>query len=327
MADPTTTLSWGPHAPTMPDILSVDEKKRSLYAADVYFSEGYHTLQASSIPVEDFAQHYSLILLRPESAVSRKLDNAVDWLQYNGFRIVAAERVTMDRHSLRALRYFAWNITTQERRRIADHTFTCCQSLVLVLYRKSRRMPTCVELARAKGPATPELQRPGQLRHHLGSSTALVSHVHTPDEPADIIRELGIFFEEGRRIRVCESAHAGADLERFARKQVRKIYEGSEELDLDYDACVERLLHSVDRFLEQQPKSRRPADLGKLAALRAQLESASAWTDMLRISHRLGVPIHPWDWAVVGSRVLPMREEGLVTIIGKAESVLAGRGE
>ena len=52
-------------------------------------------------------------------------------------------------------------------------------------------VPASVELTGLKGPTDPDARAPGQLRHLLGRYSYLLNLVHTPDEPADVLRELG----------------------------------------------------------------------------------------------------------------------------------------
>jgi len=105
-----------------------------------------------------------------------------------------------ERHSIHALWRYQWNMATPQRRALQEQIMTCFDSLVIVV-RMARpiRVPTTVYLTDLKGPSLPADRKPEHLRTLLDSSNAILNFVHTADEPADVIRELGIYLDTAQR--------------------------------------------------------------------------------------------------------------------------------
>lgn len=192
--------------------LSCDPRKRTLFGSDTYFLESVEQLGTLTADVDGFLHRHAALLLKPDAVVSRQLPTTVDWLARNGFRIVAAERTRLTRTVVRSLWYFQWNLATPERRRLADLFTDSCDSVVLIVRQDADgaeappSAPASVVLTERKGPTDPRARVPGQLRHETGRYSYLLNLVHTPDEPADVARELGIYFDSGLRRRVYTSA-------------------------------------------------------------------------------------------------------------------------
>src|SRR5216683_1412570 len=188
----------------LPITLSCDPAKREYYGADVYYLESAEQLDgmlAAGGPgqrgtgLADFAYGHALLLLKPDAVVARQVLPAIDWLRDNGFRIVAASRSRVTRTAIRALWQYQWNLATRYRRRLADGFVTGADSLVLVVRPDSEpEVPASVLLTELKGPTSPDARQPGQLRYLLGRYCYLLNLVHTADEPADVLRELAVYF-------------------------------------------------------------------------------------------------------------------------------------
>jgi nucleoside diphosphate kinase len=179
-------------------LLTTHDGKRLWYGRDTYFIECLEQVCGLTDDVIEFAHGCAVLLLKPEAVVTRQLIPAVDWLGANGFRVVAAEPVRLTRTMVRALWYFQWNLATPQRRRLADLLVEMGDCLVVVVRCADRPplQPASVLLTTLKGPANPQARSPGQLRHLLGGPSYLLNVAHTADEPADVLRELGVYFDE-----------------------------------------------------------------------------------------------------------------------------------
>ncbi|TDT97716.1 nucleoside diphosphate kinase [Streptomyces sp. 846.5] len=284
-------------------LLSRDPEKRRLYGADTYFQESFEQLDALTDDVAHFANRHAALLLKPDAVAARRLFPAIDWLVEQGFRIVAAEPTRLTRTMIRSLWYFQWNLATPYRRRLARLFLGSTDSLVLVVRPESESesgtdVPTSVRLTALKGPTDPDARVPGQLRHLLGRYSYLLNLVHTPDEPADVLRELAVHFDDERREQIYRSALSGRDCSERARMLADQLYAQCTPRDLDFEPAVDRLR----RVASEHPRLDPAADPRQL------LEAA--W------SH--GVELDPWDAVIVGSRVLPMRQEGRAPVLDGA---------
>ncbi|MEU2711494.1 nucleoside-diphosphate kinase [Streptomyces sp. NPDC007205] len=282
-------------------LLTCHPAKQRLYGADTYFQESHDQLAALTDDVTGFAHRHAALLLKPDAVVARRLEAAVDWTTGRGFRIVGAAVTRLTRTMIRALWYFQWNLATPYRRRLAALFLEDADALVL-LVRPDHQLdiPASVELTRLKGPTDPDARRPGQLRHLLGRHSYLLNLVHTPDEPADVLRELAVHFDDTARDRLFRSALTGQDRTDEALRLTGRLYAATKPRDLDFDPAVERLRTAVSRRSGTDPT----------AAPRLLLETA--WQQE--------IDLDPWDTVIVGSKVLPMRQPGRVPVLDGADA-------
>lgn len=289
------------HGIPVSPLLTCHPAKQRLYGADTYYQEGYEQLAALTGDVTGFAHRHAALLLKPDAVVARRLDAAVDWLAEHGFRIVGAAITRLTRTMIRSLWYFQWNLATPYRRRLAALFLEDADALVLVVRpERDLDVPASVELTRLKGPTDPDARQPGQLRHLLGRHSYLLNLVHTPDEPADVLRELAVHFDDTARDGLLRSALAGEDRTADALELTGRLYAATKPRDLDFEPAVERLADAVARHGRADPA----------ATPRTMLETA--W--------ERGIDLDPWDTVIVGSKVLPMRQPGRAPVLDGADA-------
>ncbi|WP_328557633.1 nucleoside-diphosphate kinase [Streptomyces sp. NBC_00358] len=282
-------------------LLTCQPDKQRLYGADTYYQESHGQLAALTDDITGFAHRHATLLLKPDAVVTRALDAAVDWLTGRGFRIVGAEITRLTRTMIRSLWYFQWNLATPYRRRLAALFLEDADALVLLVRPlHDLDVPASVELTRLKGPTDPGARRPGQLRHLLGRYSYLLNLAHTPDEPADVLRELAVHFDDTTRDRLFRSALADEDRTAHARELTGLLYAASKPRDLEFDPAVARLRDAVSRHGGADPA----------AGPRTLLETA--W--------ERGTDLDPWDTVIVGSTVLPMRQPGRAPVLDSADA-------
>lgn len=274
--------------------LTPQREKVAAYRSDTYVLETVEQLARLRIDAGGFAVRHSLMLLKPDAIVARAVDPALKWLSENGFRVVDAVTVTVNRHLVRALWYYAWNIASPERRRLADLLAEVSDCLLLVVGAAQDDLPVPVRLAEATGPADPQRRKPGQLRHRLGRADTSLDLVHTPDDPADVLRELAIYFAENQRAEVITRAYTGADRAETARELADALYARTPGRSFDPAVAVDRVRRDLERGGATVPAE---FDAGDDAACAGVLGRALV----------AGRDIDPWSAIVLGSRVLPMR--------------------
>jgi nucleoside diphosphate kinase len=305
------------HGTELAPRLSQDARKRELYGADTYYLESAEQLAAMGGDLEDFAARHAGVLLKPDAVATRQLVPAIDWLVDNGWRIVAARACRMDRAMLRALWQYQWNVATPYRRRIADEFLTSTDSLVLVVRRESGEpedVPASVRLTEAKGPTDPDARVPGQLRYLLGRYCYLLNLVHTPDEPADVVRELGVHFATPERAEVYADALAGEDRQDTARALAQRLYAQTPERELAFEPAAKRLAVAVEALAAEGAAVGR----GVLDDLpEAGTTEPATWRPLIERVWRDALPVDPWDVCTAASYAFPMRRAGV-------EPVLAG---
>nr|WP_245863431.1 nucleoside-diphosphate kinase [Streptomyces thermovulgaris] len=289
------------HGIAVPPLLTCHPAKQRLYGADTYYQEAHEQLAALTGDVTGFAWHHAALLLKPDAVVARRLEAAVEWLTEQDFRIVGAAITRLTRTMIRALWYFQWNLATPYRRRLAALFLQDADALVLVV-RPGRTLdiPASVELTRLKGPTDPDARVPGQLRHRLGRYSYLLNLVHTPDEPADVLRELAVHFDDAERDRLLRSALRGEDRTGHALELADRLHAATKPRELDFGPALERLRRAV--------------------ADRLGPDSTADPRRLLEEAWRQGVDLDPWDTVVVGSKVLPMRQPGRAPVLDGADA-------
>ncbi|GAA5072803.1 nucleoside-diphosphate kinase [Nocardia iowensis] len=274
--------------------LTPQPEKVTAYVDDTYVQETVEHLDRLGVDAAKFAREHSLLLLKPDAIVARSVEPTLKWLADNNFRVVSAFRVAVDRHFARALWYFAWNIASPERRRLADLLVGISDVLVLVVRGVDAELPVPVRLTEAKGATDPRKRKPGELRYLLGRHNYLLNLVHSPDDPADVLRELAIHLDERSRATVVAQAGTGDDRSADALVIADDLYAQAPARSFDRATAVETILRDLERTGSTAPPGFDPQDDAECARL-----LYSAWAD--------GRELDPWSVIVLGSYVLPMR--------------------
>ncbi|WP_432251209.1 nucleoside-diphosphate kinase [Streptomyces sp. HNM1019] len=317
MTDGTT--NGRPFGDDISPALSCDPRKRVLFGSDTYFLESVEQLATLTADVDGFLHRHAALLLKPDAVVSRQLPTTIDWLAGEGFRIVAAERTRLTPNTVRALWYFQWNLATPERRRLADLFTDTCDAVVLVVRQDAEGAgvppgaPASVVLTERKGPTDPLARVPGQLRYATGRYSYLLNLVHTPDEPADVARELGIYFGAALRQRVYASALSGEDRSARVHELGERLHTEVPERDLSFEPAAERLKRAVAEAGEALAPG---AVRDELRAALLTARDREGYRRLIEAVWRAGLPLDSWDTVIVGSHVLPMKRKGLAPVLG-----------
>jgi hypothetical protein len=180
---------------TVPPWLSADPLKRSIYCDDLYFWDGWEAFAATGTgePAQATLRHLTFTLIKPEAIVGRRIEPILDFLQALGFAIAGAWPVRLTRHAVRALWGYQINSVPIAWVHALELGITSGELFVVGLTHRLERgeASTAAELLRLnKGTSA----RPGggMLRDRLNGPARMLSFVHAPDEPADVIRELAV---------------------------------------------------------------------------------------------------------------------------------------
>jgi len=272
--------------------------KQALFAADTYFRESWEDLIGAFLDPERELPEFAMITFKPDAFAGRVVEPALRWLVDKGFRVVAAREVMFDRLMVRGIWYYQWNIASRDRKDVVDELLGAGPSLVVALQLPGR-LDATKHLSTIKGPAVPRLRTPGQLRHTLASPSTLLNFVHTADEPADLVRELGVYFPSAyRRELFREMADAGNQLQRVL-ALASEIQARTQPVELRLDPVARLLCGMLD------PSAAEHADL------MAELSSATRggrpdWRRLLGGLERAGLAITQWQRLVLATALIDM---------------------
>lgn len=303
----------------LPERLTRLESKQVLYAVDTYFRETWEDLrQVAGDRALELCERHALLLLKPDAVVRHRLHAALDWLEEHELQVVGALRVHVHRWAVRALWQYQWNAATRDRRDVADLYMPACDSLLLLVRAPNGEPPATLALTLMKGPAEPAGCRPGQLRYTLGTYNQQLNLVHTADEPADLVRELGICSDGPTRLRLLSAVLQA----RPAAGKARRLASDLEAEQAPRDLTLTGAVSALHAALASRPLRRghRAAE-----ALRARLDAVLAgtsrdWRGVVALAEGCGLHVSDWQRVVLGTYLLEPSIKGVETVIPDAST-------
>jgi nucleoside diphosphate kinase len=223
-------------------VISADPGKLERYARDIAFREAWTDLAACwGDEAEEILSRRAFVLLKPETVLLRRLEEVTAELERHGFAPVLWRLVRLDRNLVRGV----WRYELAEAplaTLAAVDVVATAGVCVLVGLRDDRPEPgryASARLASLKGPTRQEERRPGQIRYRLRSPAILLNFLHTPDEPADAVRELGVLFAADERLALFRELRAARDV--ALEPAFAAAYAETPPHALDLDASLELL--------------------------------------------------------------------------------------
>jgi nucleoside diphosphate kinase len=303
-------------------LLTRSSIKQQLYSVDTYFRDSWEDVVRVCGPrAVDVARRHALLLLKPDAVVRRKLVPALKWLESEGWDVAYAQCFRVNRWAVRAFWQYQWNTATRERREMADLFMSATDSLVLLLRFAGEPAANpaastdpgewaCSILTGAKGGSAPHLCRPGQLRYVLDTLNQQLNLVHSADEPADLIREVGICFTTEERGALYSALAAGTNARDDAFRLAQEMESAQEPLDLSLTGTVDQLL-------------RRTGDAPDFSRRLTRLRSGEAvsWPELESAADRSGVELAEWERVVLGTYLLVPTFAGVVPLLPDASTL------
>jgi Nucleoside diphosphate kinase len=260
---------------------------------------------------------HGTVLIKAESVAIRAAERIDQRIRAAGFTPVAVRPLRLDRTTIRLLWLYVLNGATLDRLDLLD-LFKPAAASILLFCRDDRvdenAIPAAVRLQRLKGPTMPGQREPGQLRYGLGPDNRLLNFVHAADEPADVLRELGVLFDRAERRALIAELLRGEDAGDALQRALEDAYATCPVRDLEPGPALERLRRAVGLVV---PAPLAEAALPHLDGLltRDSGEAERAWG----LAHALLWPyageLGVWDYVVVGSSVCQHDPAGAVRIL------------
>lgn len=200
----------------LPDFLqnfSAHAQKRHLYGADISFTSACELLARanSNIPAWKMLDGYTAIVFKPDAIVNRSIGPTLRFLKDHGFDPLEAMRFRYNRNMISEAWRYQINIATAARLSAVEALLSYCDSFFVLLSNPTHRYRSASEhLTSLKGSAEVETRPGGSLRAILGNHSTFLNKIHTPDETADFIREMMIYFGPGTTRGILLRCAAGA---------------------------------------------------------------------------------------------------------------------
>lgn len=295
------TLDWS--------TLTRSQTKRDLYDRETYFREGLSDAEdvlgaeALAAALRDTA----LLMVKPDGLAAGVLPPVLDYLTEHGFTPAAVREFRFQPFHWRELWRYQLTSATLDRLAVNESLLGAGPALFLLLGSEpGHRLPAAVRLSTLKGSATLEAQKPGTLRSLLGQPNRVLSYVHVADEPADLLRELGLLFDApARRELLAGLAHGALTakdkdvldtaLQRFA----------APTRSLSSADALRRVTEAVDRA-EPGPA----VESARLRLARMARGERVEWRPFLADLAAADVRPDRWDLAVLGTYFIVYDEPG-----------------
>ncbi|WP_128428704.1 nucleoside-diphosphate kinase [Streptomyces cyaneus] len=205
-----------PHPEIAP--LTRNSLKPPLYSQEPYFREAFHDLQdLMGDHTVDTVLRYGLVVVKPDGCALGATSTVVDFYARHGFELADIRPVTFNRSVWRSM--WVYQMTQASLDRLLVNDLVIDGEAWALLFRSTTDggLPATVRLSELKGPARMENQTEDCLRRAVGQPNRIFSLVHSADEPADFVRELGILFSQATRRAVATAMVSGTLSERGAR--------------------------------------------------------------------------------------------------------------
>ncbi|MEV4915845.1 hypothetical protein AB0K47_03375 [Streptomyces tirandamycinicus] len=237
---------------TVPEELSRVERKREIFAGDPYFRDAWDDLRAvCGTGQAQLKQLFRVapLVLRPDAIATRGGARVLEAVAAQGFIPVACETFRFDRHTTREVWRYQLNIATRERIDVMDMIMPATESLYVLLRDTTNSpIPATTRLSSLKGPSRPEDRQTSHLRHIAGPAQASVlTYLHVADEPADIVRELGIFFDSPQRNQLLGRLGSTEDATVATLAELSRVESRTQSSDLCWRPALARLRQALDQ--------------------------------------------------------------------------------
>lgn len=177
--------------------MSRSKKKLDIYYQDFYyemsFTQACDTLQKSLL---FHMNNVALLVIKPDAEFMNRIPLIVQWLFSNGYEILYMSELYVTHTQATELWKYQWSAASIDRIIVNEKLMEMEHSFLLLLrnkeYTATNNEPLSVHLTEQKGVANEALRSEYHLRSILKPLNIILNYVHTADEPADIIREIGI---------------------------------------------------------------------------------------------------------------------------------------
>lgn len=269
------------------------EVKRWYYAQDPYFRRGYLIFQSIfNEDLNNFFKNYTFLLVRPDAIVSHSLDKIFHALNEYSFEVIQALPIRFDRHMNRLLYFYHLNHAPLERFPLIDLFSEDKNFLVLILKdkKKDTSLEPCRRFRSIKGSVLEEKRSPHHFRAKIQAKRGLLAFIHAPDEAADVIRELSIFFDEAdlkqmlNRIILNDHTLSLAELEAI-------LYPEAGYHDLELEGVISRIENACFNKDISGVIEKKIIKLCKNSRLKKKVD----WMEFIDLINKSDIEIDKWD--------------------------------
>jgi nucleoside diphosphate kinase len=285
------------------EYLSSSKKKRVLYGVDEAFLNAWDDLTSFHGDAEMFVTTHSYILFKPEAIVGRNIEKALEFLVARGFIPVAFVPLRMNSQTVQQLWRYQLNQATPERIRIVNTLVSAADSLFVLLRDKQDGSELgSVRLRQLKGPSACAKRNPEQLRYQLGRQSDFLNFVHTPNEPADFVREFGVFFSGAQRLELLRTASANQSQLQALLESTAQLYSRFPSHDISFAGALDRLKENCFQLIESGDPRSDVCEAIVNCCNQLGVESDGKHELLFRLIDQADLKIDTWDWITISAQ-------------------------
>lgn len=242
---------------------------------------------------------YALIIIKPESLVSNKLEMVISLLKKHNFEIVYYKFMKINASQVIALWENSWNNVSLERVLINQKIYNSYYSLIIILknshsnyqfneliFNDASTYITCL-----KGSANKAVRDKGTFRDILKPINYIINYIHTSDDTENMLREIGVLFTVDEMFTIFERIKRKLFYSyEIIRKESTKFQSYSINFDLN-EIAINNLLSTFYKELLNNPISNIPE---VKVLINKAINTKLISLELLNIV--LDNNIVPWDW-------------------------------
>jgi len=286
---------------TVPMDFTIMEEKRILFSMDCYYKESWEDFaRIWDTDCKELMKKVGLVIFKPDAFVSRNVDEILNYICKLGFYPISYMSFRYSRHMIRDFWRYQFNTFTRQCVDILDDIYTFSDSLCVLFYtNKDFEYPTSEILSELKGPSDPLERKSYHIRSKSNVSSRILNSIHTSDEPADVIRDIGVCFNDDERSRLLQMAYDFKNVKINLKKYINKMYEKITYKNLSYTDSLSKIMLEIQKETNFEGKDyiRRYVDR------ELHIEQVS-WTVLKKIIKNKDLYIDLWDLILVISEII-----------------------
>ncbi|MCO4313302.1 nucleoside-diphosphate kinase [Pectobacterium versatile] len=262
--------------------------KKNSFSTETYFRESYFDgYQILGDQFLNIITRTAVVVLKPEVFAARRAMDVIRLIEKYDFRIKLGLSVKYNRHKIRETWRYQYSEATIDRMCLVDHLYCLGDALVLFFEDTSREisMPASARLHKLKGASEERLRTAESLRSIIKIPNGVIRFFHIPDEPADIIREIGILFSNSERVSLYQSLKEKnpTNLE-----NINILIDNLENQHPKYDFSLNKAWSNVLSFASGNVQK------NNIYALKEKIESGdvTGWEDVYNLLSSMGCNIY-----------------------------------
>lgn len=188
----------------IPNRLTLNRAKATRFSHEAYFQEAYFEYSAlvGAAHVPQRLHHRTYVLFKPDAGATRCVARCLAVLAELEMYPVWSTVLQISRHSFRELWRYELNVSTYHRYPAVD-ALLCTHPSLFIMFERPAASADAECLSRkidsAKGPSQRRLRSPESIRARIDAGDGVLNHIHTPEEPIDMLREIGVLFDPKTR--------------------------------------------------------------------------------------------------------------------------------